>query len=57
LKKILFSLFLVLLLALALFCRDRAEDFGKVNSVLVSYIVESPVASEVFSLTDAAVET
>lgn len=57
LKKMLFSLFLILLLVIALFHGSTDGDFDAVNSVLVSYIAANPVAREVFSLTDGAVET
>ncbi len=57
-KKILFSLFLLLVLFFALADKSSLDGFKKLNSRAVSSLLESPVAVEVFSLDSySAVET
>ena len=56
-KKILFSLFIIVLLVITLLYKGRAEDLAQVNRAIVSCISQSPKVSEVFCISGEAVET
>lgn len=55
-KKILFSIIILVLFAIALF-GNNGDDFADVNAQIVSGIASNPLAAEVFSLSNGAVET